>query len=145
LETSPSGDPRKVTFRLAPNSLASWLYLQSALFELFAKDAEKFFLDKYKTTLTLSGRPWVTYVGWNGGLGAMKKFFDPKKFKSTDDAIGARFRDSDHPAPLTLDKDQLDRYYGRGAYAGNQSAAALANAITLLHVYRIVRPWFAGG
>lgn len=144
VQTAPSGDPREIKFRIAPNSLASWLYLQSALFALYTRDAEAFFLDKYGATLTLDGRPWVTYVQWNGGPNAMKMFFDPTTFEDAEDAIGSRFGDVDHPAPLKLTTQQLDRYYGRGSSAG-QSSAALANAITFLHVYSIVTPWFADG
>jgi hypothetical protein len=47
-------------------------------------------------------------------------------------------------APARLTAQQLDRYYSRGAHAGEgRSTAALANAVLVKYLVEAVLPWFS--
>jgi hypothetical protein len=125
--------------RLSSDSLASWLWLQNALFEVYRHELEAWFNSTYGTPVDLSTQPWVTYAYWNG-QGSRDWF---RGAASPQDAIDKLFGSSATP-PAKLNADQLDRYYARGAYAARgQSSAALANAVLVKYLVEAIAPWFA--
>jgi hypothetical protein len=120
-------------------SLASWLWLQHALSQAYRAELEGWFATTYGSNIDLSDQPWVTYLYWNGGPGVepwLKGAADPQA--AIDHLFG-----TDAAKPAKLNSDQLDRYYGRGKYAGAQSVAALANAVLVKYLTEATAPWFA--
>jgi hypothetical protein len=127
------------TARLAPDSLASWLWLQNALFEVFRIEQEAWFGSAYGAPIDLRDQPWVTYVYWNGGP-ATRDWF--RGAGSAQAAIDKLFGAPGTP-PQKLSANQLDRYYARGAFANRgQSTAALANAVLVKYLNEALEPWF---
>jgi hypothetical protein len=125
--------------RLATDSLASWLWLQNALFDVYRRELQDWFASTYGSPIDLSTQPWVTYTYWNGGPGTWDWFTGAP---SPQDAIDKLFGSPNGP-PAKLNADQLDRYYSRGKYAAaGQSLAALANAALVKYLLEAVQSWF---
>jgi len=138
---STGGTLRSVSSKIVPDSLASWLFLQAGLYQVYRMNAEKKFSDTYGGSIDLSNQPWVTYAFWNGGPNVLDLFFTGAR--SAEEAIVNRFG-SVTTTPNKLSTDQLDKYYSRGSHAGEpQSSAALANAVVVKYLIEFVEPWFA--
>jgi hypothetical protein len=118
---------------LRDDSLASWLWLQAGLFEVYRRDTEQQLFEMYSEegAVSLSTRPWVTYLRWNGGPGAVTTYLGG--FHHREQAISRRFGDT----PDKLPAEQLAKYYGTP-----QSRAALVNAVTVKYLVESVRGWF---
>lgn len=122
----------RIEIGLRDNSLASWLWLQAGLFEVFRKDTEQQLFQMYGAgAVDLSDRPWVTYLRWNGGPEAVSNFLGG--FADQERAISKRFGAAPDPLPTV----QLNRYY-----ATPQSNAALANSVIIKYLVESVEGWF---
>lgn len=136
--TSASGDV-DFSARLPQNSLASWLWLQNALFDVFRQEQEEWFTSTYGDSVDLTVQPWVTYTYWNGGPNTRPWFTGAASSQAAIDKLFG----SPTSKPTKLTKQQLDAYYSRGAYSGNQqSTAALANAAMVKYLVEATSPWF---
>jgi hypothetical protein len=136
-------DPDVVRVRITDSSLASWLWLQAALFEVSRVKLEREFAALYPgNAVDLRGRPWVTYLFWNTNKtpAVAQQFYGGAA--SAEDAIANRFGSS-NTAPSKLNASQLDRYYARGANAAaGQSTAAWANAVMVKFLVETIQSWF---
>ena len=136
-------DPDVVRVRITDSSLASWLWLQAALFEVSRVKLEREFAALYPgTAVDLRGRPWVTYLFWNTNKtpAVAQQFYGGAA--SAEGAIANRFGSS-NTAPSKLNASQLDRYYARGANAAaGQSTAAWANAVMVKFLVETIQSWF---
>jgi hypothetical protein len=142
IKTGAANDAVEVT--LAKGSLASWLWLQTALFEATRVKLEKGLGALYPEggAVGLSLRPWVTYLFWNTNREANVIADNFGGAVHVEAAISRRFG-SEGTDPDHLSPGQLDRYYARGEQAGNrQSTAAWANAVTVKFLVETIEPWF---
>jgi hypothetical protein len=137
--TLPAGGLRvvpeatSIDIGLRRDSLASWLWLQAGLFEVYRRDTEQQLFDMYGAgAVDLTNRPWVTYLRWNGGAAAVTEFLSG--FVDQEAAIDHRFGANPDPLPAA----QLTRYYAAGG-----STAALANSIIVKYLVESVEGWFA--
>lgn len=129
---------------VAEGSIASWLWLQQALFQVYRAEQQDWFAQEYGSPIDLGDQPWVSYAYWNGGQATRKRWF--KGASDAQSAIDFRFGSSDTP-PAHLPSDQVTKYYTGAATGGGpdtgQSEAALANAVIVKYLCEAVEPWFA--
>lgn len=130
----------QIDLALARCSLASWLALQGALFELQRHVTESRFQRHYGVAVDLRSRPWVTYVVWNAGLRGfdnhLTKDGHGQPYTNPEAAITGRFGSADQP-PEHLSAEQLNLYYRKDGSSG-----ALANAVVLKYLVDTYGPWW---
>jgi hypothetical protein len=139
--TLPAGVALAGSVRLRPTSIASWLYLQVALFTTYRADMEQLFIAEYGPPMDLMPAPWVTYLGWNGGLtGQYNARFSRRPLgESPEDRIRQLFG---NPPAGPLNAAELTLYYA-GGISTEPSRSALGNAIQFKYLTEAVQPWFA--
>jgi hypothetical protein len=135
--TLPAGLTLAGSVRLRRTSIASWLYLQVALFTIYRADMEQRFIAEFGPPMDLTPTPWVTYLGWNGGVGSQynARFSNRPLGETPEDRIRQLF---DNPPADSLSAPELALYYDPG-----MSRSALGNAIQFKYLTEVVQPWFA--
>jgi hypothetical protein len=119
---------------LAPESVASLLYLQHAHFRKCQRDVENRLTGPGGRSIDLSARPWVAYFAYNGDLEEQYE----KRFAGKGDpeaVINALFG---NPPAAPLSAGDLARYSD-----GKTARSVLGNAIQLMYLIESINPWFA--
>ena len=130
-----------VSATLRANSLASWLYLQHALFLKFKQLMEQKFKDEYGT-VDLTNRPWVVYAGFNanksqsGNVDIIYSKLFANWGGGGEVAIAFHFGTT-AATPAKLSAEELARYDAPGG-----SKSSLANAIVYKYLVDSVSSWF---
>jgi hypothetical protein len=154
----PKGDLVDVTLSIRPTSVATWLYMQHALFLVYQSRMEALFIQEYGPPMHLDAVPWVTYQGWNGRwkdeanhdkacsptampvekLGSCTSVQYRGYFRGRpigelpEDRIQQWYGD---PPAIKLSPDELKLYYGTGT-------CARCNAVQFKYLVEAVSPWF---
>ena len=134
-QVNPATGETTLLAGVAPRSLASWLWLQQALFAVYQAEEQDWFTTTYGSCPDLSDLPWVTYTHWNGKPKTTHPWFTGAADAQA--AIDFRFGAPGVP-PAHLPADQLAAYYAKP-----QAASALVSAVTLKYLCEAVGPWFA--
>jgi hypothetical protein len=141
--TGAGAATQTIRARIRQNSIASWLYLQHALFLKFQQLMEAKFRAEYGM-VDLTKRPWVTYAGFNanrsqmGNVDAIYSRLFANSPGGPEVAIARRFGTS-IGAPDKLSPDELKLYDDP-----HGSKSAFANGIVFKYLVDSISPWFAG-
>ncbi len=135
--TVPAGTPFTAAIALRQTALATLLYLQYGLFLTYEAELEALFLAEYGPPFSLSLVPWVTYIGWNGGITKQYKarFANLPTGLTPEERIAEILGD---PPTKPLIAAELALYY-----KPEGSTSALGNAAQYKYLIEAVTPWFA--
>lgn len=153
--TIPAGTSILVKGSLSRASVATWLYVQAALFQTYQGQYEQLAAADYGTDADLSAQPWVPYVGWNGSMPAQYALFSAKSkgFATLAgsvqtwygaDTFGGDPEVSDLPARLLNNyyPDQYQKYTQSGGTSNSIAAVPFCTAVTLKYLSEAMSVWF---
>ena len=151
----PAGSKVLIHGSLSRASVATWLYLQAALFLTYEDQYETLIGNDYGFPNELGPHPWVTYLGWNGDITNQYALFSAKAlgFPNFDASLQAWFGQDvfgDAPADSDLPTRALKDYYPQEyqqytTSSGKGSAAPVpfCTGVTLKYLSEAIAPWFA--